>query len=151
MWRADKSVSQMLGEAKDIQETVELLEKNIPTDKKLWSRAKALARKKFDVYPSAYANSWASKWYKKKGGKWKVLKESTEPYIENLAVDNSEEDTKNLNDMAFEPEKQEDDLPVLKVIKGRNRFNPQTMRGSSLRLEYFRGILNKSKELNEEI
>jgi hypothetical protein len=53
--------------------------------------------------------------------------------------------------MAFEPEKQEDDLPVLKVIKGRNRFNPQTMRGSSLRLEYFRGILNKSKELNEEI
>jgi len=25
------------------------------------------------------------------------------------------------------------------------------MRGSSLRLEYFRGILNKSKELNEEI
>ena len=151
MWRGDKSVSQMLGEAKDIQEMVELLEKNIPTDKKLWSRAKALARKKFDVYPSVYANAWASKWYKKKGGKWKVLKESTEPYIENLAVDNSEEDTANLNDMAFKPQEQETDLPVLKVIKGRNRFNPKTMKGSSLRLEYFRGILNKSKELNEEI
>jgi hypothetical protein len=151
MWRGDKSVSQMLGEAKDIQETVELLEKNTPTNKKLWSQAKSLARQKFDVYPSAYANAWAAKWYKKKGGKWKVLKESTEPYIENLAVDNSEEDTENLNDMAFNPEKQEDDLPVLKVIKSKNRFNPKTMRGSSLRLEYFRGILNKSKELNEEI
>lgn len=47
-----------------------LLEKNNPTDKKLWSRAKALARKKFDVYPSAYANAWAAKWYKKHGGGW---------------------------------------------------------------------------------
>jgi hypothetical protein len=79
------------------------------------------------------------------------MNESIEPYIENLAVDNSEEDTENLNDMAFKPEKQEDDLPVLKVIKSKNRFNPKTMKGSSLRLEYFRGILNKSKELNEEI
>jgi len=151
MWRGDKSVSQMLGEAKDIQETVELLEKNTPTNKKLWSQAKSLARQKFDVYPSAYANAWAAKWYKKKGGTWKSMNESIEPYIENLAVDNSEEDTENLNDMAFKPEKQEDDLPVLKVIKSKNRFNPKTMKGSSLRLEYFRGILNKSKELNEEI
>jgi hypothetical protein len=151
MWRGDKSVGQMLGEAKDIQETVELLEKNTPTNKKLWSQAKSLARQKFDVYPSAYANAWAAKWYKKKGGTWKSMNESIEPYIENLAVDNSEEDTENLNDMAFKPEKQEDDLPVLKVIKSKNRFNPKTMKGSSLRLEYFRGILNKSKELNEEI
>lgn len=44
--------------------------KNNPTDKKLWSQAKALARKKFDVYPSAYANAWAAKWYKKRGGGW---------------------------------------------------------------------------------
>ena len=44
--------------------------KNKPTNAKLWSRAKALARRKFDVYPSAYANGWASKWYKKHGGGW---------------------------------------------------------------------------------
>lgn len=44
--------------------------KNKPTNKKLWSRAKALARSKFKVYPSAYANAWAAKWYKKKGGGW---------------------------------------------------------------------------------
>ena len=48
--------------------------------------------------------------------------------------------------MAFKPEPQETDLPVLKVIKGKNRFN-----NKSMRLEYFRGLLNKSKELNEEI
>ena len=48
-----------------------LEEKNVPTNPELWSRAKALARQKFDVYPSAYANGWASKWYKSKGGGWK--------------------------------------------------------------------------------
>ena len=39
-------------------------EENKPTNPKLWSRAKALAKSKFDVYPSAYANGWAAKWYK---------------------------------------------------------------------------------------
>lgn len=42
-----------------------------PTNPSLWSRAKAEAKKKFDVYPSAYANAWAAKWYKKKGGGWR--------------------------------------------------------------------------------
>lgn len=49
-----------------------LEEKNVPTNPELWSRAKALAKQKFDVYPSAYANGWASKWYKSKGGGWKT-------------------------------------------------------------------------------
>ena len=58
------------------EETTELLyEKNKPTNPSLWSRAKALARSKFDVYPSAYANGWAAKWYKKRGGGWKSVKE----------------------------------------------------------------------------
>jgi len=52
-----------------------LIEKNEPTNPKLWSQAKSLAKKKFKIYPSAYANLWASKWYKKKGGGWKTLKE----------------------------------------------------------------------------
>jgi hypothetical protein len=42
-----------------------------PTNPSLWSRVKAEAKKKFDVYPSAYANGWASKEYKKRGGSWK--------------------------------------------------------------------------------
>jgi len=48
-----------------------LTEANKPTNTKLWSKAKALARRKFKVYPSAYANAWASKWYKKHGGGWR--------------------------------------------------------------------------------
>ena len=35
--------------------------KATPTNSALWSRAKAAARKKFKVYPSAYANAYASK------------------------------------------------------------------------------------------
>jgi hypothetical protein len=46
-------------------------EENTPTNPELWSRAKSLAKKKFKVYPSAYANGWAAKWYKSKGGGWK--------------------------------------------------------------------------------
>ncbi len=41
-----------------------------PNNPALWARVKAAARKKFDVYPSAYANAWASKEYKKRGGTW---------------------------------------------------------------------------------
>jgi len=57
------------------EEVEQIEEKNSPTNSKLWSRAKALARSKFDVYPSAYANGWASKWYKSKGGGWRSVKE----------------------------------------------------------------------------
>tara|TARA_E500000318_G_C3493187_1_gene185292 strand:- start:408 stop:623 length:216 start_codon:yes stop_codon:yes gene_type:complete len=45
--------------------------KSKPNNPGLWSRAKAAAKKKFKVYPSAYANAWASKWYKSKGGTWR--------------------------------------------------------------------------------
>ena len=41
-----------------------------PNDKALWSRVIGEAKRKFDVYPSAYANAWASKEYKKRGGSW---------------------------------------------------------------------------------
>ena len=51
--------------------TTELQEKNEPTNPKLWSSVLSQARSKFDVYPSAYANAWASKQYKSKGGGWK--------------------------------------------------------------------------------
>ena len=71
---------------------------NTPSDKKLWDKALRLAKgtkhggsasvridgesveapndgKGFDVYPSAYANSYAAKMYKKWGGKWKKTNE----------------------------------------------------------------------------
>lgn len=43
-----------------------------PTNPALWARAKAAARSKFDVYPSAYANGWAARWYKQHGGGWRM-------------------------------------------------------------------------------
>ena len=71
----------------EVNEEVEYLEeKNAPTNPALWSRAKALARSKFDVYPSAYANGWASKWYKSKGGGWKSVSEEVEQ-IDELSKD----------------------------------------------------------------
>ena len=57
-----------------------ITEANKPTNPKLWSKAKALARKKFDVYPSAYANGWAAKWYKKHGGGWRKGKVDEQLY-----------------------------------------------------------------------
>lgn len=55
----------------------QLDEKSVPTNPELWSKAKSLARSKFDVYPSAYANGWAAKWYKSKGGGWKSMNEQS--------------------------------------------------------------------------
>jgi hypothetical protein len=57
------------------EDAVELLEKNKPTKPDLWARAKAKAKAKFDVYPSAYANGWAVKWYNEQGGGWKSVSE----------------------------------------------------------------------------
>jgi len=39
-----------------------------PKNKALYSRVKAEAKRKFDVYPSAYANAWLVRTYKKRGG-----------------------------------------------------------------------------------
>jgi hypothetical protein len=57
------------------KEETELEEKNEPTNPELWARAKSMAKSKFDVYPSAYANGWAAKWYKSKGGGWRSVNE----------------------------------------------------------------------------
>jgi hypothetical protein len=56
-----------------VPEEVESIdEKNVPTSPEKWARAKAAAKSKFAVYPSAYANGWASKKYKAMGGGWRT-------------------------------------------------------------------------------
>ena len=40
----------------------------VPKNKALYARVKAAAKRKFDVYPSAYANAWLVREYKKRGG-----------------------------------------------------------------------------------
>jgi len=60
----------------NIEERLTLfLEKNCPTDPGKWSASKSAAKSKFDVYPSAYANGWAAKNYKSKGGRWRKCNE----------------------------------------------------------------------------
>jgi hypothetical protein len=60
-----KSVSSMLKEDKH----------NKAKNPKKWNSCLQQAKAKFDVYPSAYANAWAAKCYKQKGGKWKAVNE----------------------------------------------------------------------------
>tara|TARA_B100000497_G_C7560215_1_gene338021 strand:- start:79 stop:270 length:192 start_codon:yes stop_codon:yes gene_type:complete len=45
--------------------------RNIPTNSKLYSRVKAATKRKFAVYPSAYANAWLVREYKKRGGRYR--------------------------------------------------------------------------------
>jgi len=45
--------------------------RNIPTNKKLYARVKAKTKRKFAVYPSAYANAYLVRQYKKAGGKYR--------------------------------------------------------------------------------
>lgn len=60
------------------EEVEQLDEKNVPTSPEKWAQAKAQAKAKFDVYPSAYANGWAAKKYKEMGGGWKSVSEEVE-------------------------------------------------------------------------
>jgi len=44
----------------------------IPTNKKLYSAVKASIKRKYKVYPSAYANAALVKEYKRRGGKYRM-------------------------------------------------------------------------------
>ncbi len=48
---------------------------NTANDAGLWRRAIQQAKRRFAVYPSAYANAWAARWYKKHGGTWSAKKD----------------------------------------------------------------------------
>ncbi len=66
------------GKGKISEDMEHLNEKNVPTSPEKWAQAKAQAKAKFDVYPSAYANGWAAKKYKEMGGGWKSVDEAKE-------------------------------------------------------------------------
>ena len=53
-----------------------LIEKSgyIPTQPDKWAYAISQAKARYDTYPSAYANLFASKKYKKLGGRWRKKK-----------------------------------------------------------------------------
>lgn len=92
MRKSDKSFSDSWRRRNNMAKAVDRLtkenieqidEKNVPTSPEKWAQAKAQAKAKFDVYPSAYANGWAAKKYKEMGGGWKSVNEAeqqTEPF-----------------------------------------------------------------------
>jgi hypothetical protein len=64
--------------------------RNIPTDPALYARVKAAAKAKFDVYPSAYANAWLVREYKKRGGGYRTVSKGSDIY--KVAEDLAEEE-----------------------------------------------------------
>lgn len=91
------------------EEVESLEEKNVPTSPEKWARAKAQAKAKFDVYPSAYANGWAAKKYKEMGGGWKSVSEDVdleEGYFKNQEIERQEtERLAKRNEPPFTPDK----------------------------------------------
>lgn len=80
-WSKQSVTSMLKEDAEDLNE-----EKNKAKNPKKWSSCIAQAKQKFDVYPSAYANAWAAKCYKKKKGKWKKVAESFAQNILNKSI-----------------------------------------------------------------
>lgn len=56
---------------------ITMVQKSTPNDKALYSRVKSEAKKKFDVYPSAYANGWLVQEYKRRGGTYSTVKKGS--------------------------------------------------------------------------
>jgi len=65
-----------MDKAKDKENYKEVIgnRKGEPSDKELYSRIISEAKRKFDVYPSAYANGWVVQEYKRRGGTYNVKK-----------------------------------------------------------------------------
>jgi len=64
---------------------------NVPTNPALYARVKAEAKAKFDVYPSAYANAWLVREYKKRGGGYRTV--SKAEAMTKVAEDLTEEES----------------------------------------------------------
>lgn len=52
---------------------------NVPVNTKLYENVKAQAKRKFDVWPSAYASGWLVKTYKARGGTYRVQDGKSKP------------------------------------------------------------------------
>jgi len=79
--------TQQRKDKKPINVSTEKMEKrNVPTNPSLYARVKAAAKAKFDVYPSAYANAWLVREYKKRGGGYRVVNKVADDLDEQEAL-----------------------------------------------------------------
>jgi hypothetical protein len=74
----------------NVSTDVEKATRNVPTNPALYARVKAEAKAKFDVYPSAYANAWLVREYKKRGGGYRTVNKAFD--ISKIAEDLAEEE-----------------------------------------------------------
>jgi len=81
----------------NVSTDVEKASRNVPTNPSLYARVKAEAKRKFDVYPSAYANAWLVREYKKRGGGYRTVSKSEESI--NKVADDLDEQEAVLSDM----------------------------------------------------
>ena len=84
----------------NVSTNVEKASTNVPTNPALYARVKSEAKRKFDVYPSAYANAWLVREYKKRGGGYRTVSKSEE--ITNKVADDLDEQEAILADMLIE-------------------------------------------------
>lgn len=63
---------------------------NVPTNPALYARVKAEAKRKFNVYPSAYANAWLVREYKKRGGGYRTVTKGD--FMDKMAEDLTEDE-----------------------------------------------------------
>jgi hypothetical protein len=75
----------------NVSTEVEKVSRNVPTNPALYARVKAEAKAKFDVYPSAYANAWLVREYKKRGGGYRTVSKSIDS-VEKVAEDLAQEE-----------------------------------------------------------
>lgn len=76
----------------NVSTDVEKASRNVPTNPELYARVKAEAKRKFDVYPSAYANAWLVREYKKRGGGYRTVSKSEEIVLNKVADDLDEQE-----------------------------------------------------------
>jgi hypothetical protein len=110
-----------------------LTEKNIPTDPKKWAYYKSQAKKKFDVYPSAYANAWAAKKYKAAGGGWR--KDEGEEVEEGTTTASGGGEYQTPNAFAG----------------SKSKWKKRVPKGYSEPSLYYEGVLNQVQDLLNEI
>ena len=131
---------------------------NKPNNPALWSRAKSMAKQKFDVYPSAYANGWAAKWYKGKGGTWRKAKDGIEVPSETTSMNFSKPMTFGMPapkpiPLGFNLGLDQNDLYNLRYNvsatgeRGDDRFSVTDPR-HQVSLSLLDGVLGKGKNLN---
>jgi hypothetical protein len=100
---------------------------NVPTNPELYARVKAEAKAKFDVYPSAYANAWLVREYKRRGGGYKTMSKEVNKVAEDIS----------------EPEAALADAIVMVA----ERFGPFDAEGTGIWVEYECAEDNEEKSI----